>query len=135
MKSFRLFDSAESLYVWQKDVGAPANSAESLYVDITPDSYIEIEWMGCEYSLENGVYHRFDCVRLAKASQSNNASGIVVEIYSGWVSAGVFNFHDHEDEDSYTIKLITPEDCKLDLDLLFNSSDDNSEEENEEKHK
>lgn len=132
MKSFRIFDSAESLYVWLKDVGAPKNTPESFYVDITPGDYIEVEWMGCEFVHENGLSQRLDSVRLAKASQTKNASGVLVEIYYGWVANDTFVFCDHEDEDSYTIKLITPENYKLDFNLLFNKDqeEENLEEEN-----
>lgn len=137
MKSYRIFDSAESLYVWLKDVGAPKDIPESFYVDLLPGDYIEVEWMGCEYVHEYGITQRLDSVRLAKASQTKNASGMLVEIYFGWIANDTFIFRDHEDEDSYTIKLITPESYKLDLDLLFgsNQDDENSEEENKEKHK
>jgi len=122
-KSLIIFDSAESLYFWL-DNDKSKEPEGSLFVDITRDEFIEIEWMGCEfvYEKDNSV-KRLDSVRMAKCMPTKNSGTPKIFTYNGWISSDSISFKDHEDNSSYTTILHDSSQWKLDFSVLFSDEE------------
>ena len=119
-KKIRLFDTAEALYVHVKEGLDPSEMEECLTLSITGEEYVEAEWLGCEFVYDvGGSFVRFDSVRLGKAVPTENASGAMVETYSGWVTSDDLFFADGLDKDAIFTLLTAHEDCYIDLEFLF----------------
>jgi len=127
-KTIMVYDSPEALYLNIEDP-EEMGAIGSIPIRIGKGEFIEAEWRGCEFVKEGKDWLRFDSVRLAKSSPTKNSSGSLVSIYFGWVNADTLSFDDKEDADSYTIRLLSPADWKMDLGLLF--MDDKEDSENE----
>ena len=125
IKPILVFDSSEALYLWLNDVGAPIKPNGSFIVSLTPGDFIEAEWQGCEYVYEgNDVARRLDYIRLAKSAPTKNASGMLVSIHYGWITADQMQFKNVEDEFSTTRLLLSPDEWRLDLGTLFQDGED-----------
>lgn len=129
-QSFLLFNSAEALYVWLKDRSDDPGDymSEAEEVIIVPGEYLEVEWRGCEFVYEGNDHQRMDFVRLAKASPSANASGMIISIHYGWTIDEELPISDYEDE-NIIIRRLDPDEKQLDLAILF--KDDEADEEDE----
>lgn len=94
--SFFIYDSSESAF-YLKDLGADEDFDEEYrrLVVLERSDLVEAEWMGSEwvYHEELGRSERYDTLRLAKivTKETTEATGYV-EIYSGWVSADLFDW-------------------------------------------
>lgn len=129
-KDYHLFDSPEALYLWLNEVEDDAiNNPEGCdIVTLNPDEFIEAEWLGCEFVNEGNSYHsRLDFIRLAKRSKKIDPNGNIVSIHCGWIDSSEMSFNDEECFDSYTLKLTDPTQWELDLDLLFDEGEEDSE--------
>jgi hypothetical protein len=121
-KKIYLFPSAEALYLWtcamERNEQLEVPGLEELLVE--PGGFIEAELRGFDYAYEGGQkFRRLDFIRLAKASQPRNASGLLVTTHMGWVSGGLLPMKDYVDSD-IEIQLLTNDDPgKLDLAHLF----------------
>lgn len=126
-RQFLLFPSPEAAYVWltsvddHPDIHEGMNNVEEL--NLLPGEFIEAEWMGCEYAHEGSLSTRIDKVRLAKAHQPQNASGLLVSVHFGWITDCDMPFHDYVDDD-ITVRKLVQDDQKIDLTVLFKDSDD-----------
>ncbi len=137
-KKFYLFPSAEALYVWTCAVerGETLQVPDLQELVLEPGGFIEAELRGFEYSYEGGSkFRRLDLVRLGKAQQPKNASGLLVTIHTGWVSGGLMPMKRYSDTD-IDVRTLEESDCKLDLVTLFDDasadeSDDEDEDEDE----
>lgn len=129
-RQFLLFPSSEAAYVWlttvddHPDVHEGMNDVEEL--NLMPGEFIEAEWMGCEYAHEDGLSTRIDKVRLAKAHQPQNASGLLVSVHFGWIADCDMPFRDYVDDD-ITIRRLVEGDHKIDLNALFKDDEPDDE--------
>lgn len=124
-KKIYLFPSAEALYMWacalDKGEQIVIPDIEELVLD--PDGFIEAELRGFDYAYDDGQkFRRFDFIRLGKAQQPKNSSGLLVTIHVGWVSGGLLPMKQYIDSD-IEVKVIDDKDAKLDLPTLFSDSD------------
>jgi hypothetical protein len=126
-KTIILYDSPEALYLNLESFNE-VDSIGTIPVKINAGEFIEAEWRGCEFVKDGDDWIRFDSIRMAKNTPTKNSSGSLVSIYFGWVNANILSFNDKEDADSYTIRLLSPADWKMDLALLFM---DDKQDENE----
>jgi hypothetical protein len=121
-KKFYLFPSSEALYLWtcaiERNEVIQIPGIEEFVLE--PNGFIEAELRGFEYVHEgNEKYRRLDLIRMGKAQQTKNASGVLVTIHVGWVSGGLLpmkNYSDNEIE----ARVISETESKLDLATLFN---------------
>lgn len=116
--TFMLFVDPETLYVWLKS--ADHDLIPSTKIDLKQGDLIEAEWRGCEYVYEeNGNILKLNLVRLAKASPTQNASGMLASIAYGWVSDDIFPLNDYVDSDIVVKRLMSRNEMKLDLSAMF----------------
>lgn len=120
-KKFYLFPSAEALYVWtcalERNEQIQVPGIEELLLE--PGGFIESELRGFEYVFEEkNKFRRFDFIRLARASQSLNSSGLLVTVHSGWVTGGLLPMKNYNDSD-IDIKVLGPNEGRLDFPALF----------------
>ena len=128
-KTLTFFDSAESLYLWTQ-MGRPTEPEGSFDINLNPGDYIEIEWYGCEYVYDGpNSWQRLNCLRMAKAMRTKNASGVLVTVHYGWASDDTLPFASSQDDVSRTILVNSQEESMLDLPLLF--KDEGSEDSEE----
>jgi len=125
-KTITLYDSPEALYLNLEDPGE-MGAIGSIPIKINIGEFIEAEWRGCEFVKDGDEWIRFDSIRMAKNTPTKNSSGSLVSIYYGWVNSNILSFNDKEDADSYTIRLLSPADWKMDLGLLFMDDKEDSE--------
>ena len=125
-KIIMLYDSPEALYLNLEDP-EEMGAIGSIPVKINAGEFIEAEWRGCEFVKDGDDWIRFDSIRMAKNTPTKNSSGSLVSIYYGWVNADILSFNDKEDADSYTLRLLSPADWKMDLGLLFMDDKQDSE--------
>ena len=121
-KKFYLFPSAESLYVWacalERNEQVQVPDIEEMVLE--PGGFIEAELRGFEYAYEGAQkFRRLELIRLGKAQQPKNSSGLLVTIHSGWVSGGLLPMKPYSDAD-IDVKLLSAEDARIDLPTLFN---------------
>lgn len=121
-----LFPSSTALAVWMQAMEAGEHvqvpSIEELVLE--PDSFIEAEMMGFEYSYEEpGRPRRLDLVRLGLAQQPKNASGLLVSTHAGWVSGGLLPLREHNGTDMRVEILGHDSPGRLDLSLLFKDAE------------
>jgi len=125
-KKFYLFPTPESLYLWIRTLEGgekvSIDGIEELTLEPEPAGFIEAELVGFEYVYDGGLHHRLDLIRLGKAEQPQNSSGLLVSIHSGWVSGGLFPLRRYSDAD-IDIKPITVDESRLDLAMLFEVGD------------
>lgn len=135
-KKFYLFPSAEALYVWACAIEADEHVQvpEIKELLLEPGGFIESELMGFEYDYDKNRYKRFDLVRLAKAQQTSNASGMLVTVHSGWVIGGLLPMKNYSDTD-ITVKVLESDEGILDFAVLFNDDHDIDVEEDEDDDK
>jgi hypothetical protein len=120
-KKFYLFPTAKSLYAWmralERNERIQVPNVEEIVLE--PGGFIEAELRGFEYSYEGGQkFRRFDLIRLGKAQQSKNSSGLIVTIHSGWVSGGLLPLKPYVDAD-IEVKLLDQHNARLDLSAFF----------------
>lgn len=121
-KKLYLFPSAEALYVFlcalERNEQTPIiTGIEELVLE--PGGFIEAELRGFEYSYEGGSkYKRLELVRLGKAQQPKNSSGLLVTVHSGWVSGGLLPMKRYSDSD-IDVRPLPQEEARLDLPTLF----------------
>lgn len=117
-----LFPSAEAAYVWLTSVDEKPDIHNDISgverIDLVPGEFIEAEWMGCEYAHDRGFNARVDQVRLAKAHQPQNASGLLVSVHFGWTTECDLPFHDYDDDD-IVVRRLSPGEHRIDLSILF----------------
>mgnify|MGYP000851329226 CR=1 FL=1 len=124
-KKFYLFPTAEALYVWlcALERGETVQVPDIQELVLEPDGFIEVELRGFEYSYEGNKRHRrLNLVRLGKAQQPKNASGLLVTTHTGWVACGLMPLHDYVDHDVES-RVINDEQARLDLPTLFGDDD------------
>lgn len=129
-KKFWLFPDAESLYVWLTSIedNEPAQVEGIEQIVLEPDCFIEAELRGFEYAYEgNQKFKRLELIRLGRAQQPKNASGLLVTIHSGWVFGGLLPMKNFSDAD-IVVKTIDANESKIDLAALFNDGAEEPEE-------
>jgi hypothetical protein len=125
-KSFNIFNSPESLYVWlndpelQEDKKLDPSLGNTIY--LKKGEVMEVEWCGCEYVYEKEkVLFRADYIRIGK--MINMPSFLdgknIVGIQDGWVVDDIISFRTSADEAVKTTKLTTRSRHKFNLDELF----------------
>jgi hypothetical protein len=123
--TFMLFTDPETLYVWLKS-SADHDGVPSTKIELRPGEFIEAEWRGCEYVYEgNGNVLKLNLIRLAKASPTQNASGMLANIAYGWVSDDVVPMGDYSDSEIIVHRMLLPAEARLDLPAMF--KDDETE--------
>ena len=121
-KKLYLFPSAEALYLFL--CALERNEQTPIIPDIEelvlePGGFIEAELRGFEYSYEGaGKFKRLELVRLGRAQQPKNSSGLLVTIHSGWVSGGLLPMKCYSDSD-IDVRPLPQEEARLDLPVLF----------------
>ncbi len=117
----QLFPNSESAYVWLTTIDSDPAVASSIpdveCIDLQPGGFIEAEWMGCEYTHENGNSVCYDHVRLALAHRPKNASGMLVSLHEGWTVRRELPFYECRD-DVMTVMRVTEEDPQIDMSAL-----------------
>jgi len=120
-----LFADPETLYVWLKS-SSDHDDVPSTKLELGPGEFIEAEWRGCEYVYEdNGNILKLNLIRLAKASPTQNASGVLANIAYGWVTDDIIPMIDYSDSDIVIRRLTSQGEMKLDLPAMF--QDDETE--------
>ncbi len=123
-RKFFLFPSAEALYVW----ACALERNENLVVDgiqelvLEPGGFIEAELMGFEYVYDDATsmkHKRLDLIRLGKAHQTKNASGLEASTHMGWALGNMLPMKRYSDAHIEVVS-ISPEESQLDLPALFN---------------
>jgi len=117
-RAFNVFSTPEALYCWLVDAPGVDVSEQCQQVVITPDEFIEAEWMGCEFVYDGPYHHRLDNVRLVKARESANGPGYVIDPFYGWVLHVDVPFRDASFDDIVT-KLIDESTSCIDLREVF----------------
>lgn len=129
-RKFFLFPNAEALYVW----ACALERSETVHVDgiqellLEPGGFIEAELRGFDYAYDEAVEQgqipksvkgkRLDLVRLGKAHQTSNASGLEVSTHAGWVMGNMLPLKRYSDAHIDVVTL-NENDAKLDLNALF----------------
>lgn len=127
--TFALFPDAESAFIWatkaNKSKPTPTKYPNLDNVVMGQHEFIEVEWMGCEYDYDydNSRPIKLDYVRLVKAHQPQNASGLVCSIHIGWVLHGTFRFNEFVEGDVLTSPL-QPENARISMEEMFEYVDD-----------
>lgn len=125
--SFRIFDSAEAAYYLKNDAREKSDNHQMLY--LMPGSFMEVEWMGCEYLYESDEYvgaaavrrhDTFSKVRVAKLTKSRDKSERdVIELAVGWVGDGAIPWSEDQRNDLRIIRINEEGKSKLDFSILF----------------
>jgi hypothetical protein len=120
---FFLFPSEEALYVWacalERNENIVVDGIEELVLE--PGGFIEAELMGYVYiyDSETSMKHkRLDLVRLGKAHQTKNASGLEASTHMGWVLGNMLPMKRYSDA-HIDVVAISHEQEELDLPALF----------------
>ena len=124
-KKFYLFPSSEALYVWtcaiERNEQIQVPEIEELLLE--PGGFIEAELRGFEYAYEpDGKFKRLELIRLGRAHQPANSSGLLVTTHTGWVTGGLLPLKPYNDA-TIDIRIIRPEEARLDLPVLFKDSE------------
>lgn len=117
-RTLPVFVDPESAYMWLHEATQLDEISDVDKVALLPGEFIEAEWRGCEFAYEGHVHSRLDLCRFAKASPSENASGLVISTHYGWVHDCILPFRNYKDEDIEVVKL-DPNDERIDLTVLF----------------
>jgi hypothetical protein len=120
-KKFYLFPTAEALYVWAcaMERGEMIQVPDIEELVLEPGGFIEAELRGFEYAYEEkSKFRRLELVRLGKAQQPKNSSGLLATIHAGWVLGGLMPMRHYTDTD-IEVRLLAPADARLDLPALF----------------
>lgn len=135
-RSFYLFPSAEHLYEWGHSTEATSSSIMDSVdiVELVEGSFIEAEWLGCEFVYDGPIHRKLDFVRIAVPHEPKNASGTVVNTHYGWVEDSWVPFRNIE-TDVIVVRTLKAEDCELvmpelgevDVDVSELSNDDGDE--------
>lgn len=123
-KKFQIFNSPESLYVWlnDKDLQEIDELDPTLGTTIFLQSgeTMEVEWMGCEFIVENKEYIRVDEIRLAKTIKEKSLlKSQVIGIHNGWTIESIVSFKSGEDEKIKRKKLTKKSKHKFNIEELF----------------
>lgn len=125
-RTLYLFGSAEGAYVWLTQAYDDPEIIEKIpdveRVVLLPGEFIEAEWRGCEFAYDGPDHTRIDAVRLAKAHQPENASGLLVSIHFGWTVDCIIPFRQYRDDD-IDVRPLPPEERKVDLAVLFKDNE------------
>lgn len=135
-KSFPIFNSPESLYIWLNDPELQSMSKLDPTLGTTiilrPGEVMEVEWMGCEFIPEDvNTTLRADEIRLAKTLKipaTHVKIKDIVGIHSGWTNNEIFSFKNECGDDVKVIRFQTKTKHKFDIEKLFLSrglSEDN----------
>jgi len=124
-KKFYLFPSSEALYVWtcaiERNEQIQVPEIEELLLE--PGGFIEAELRGFEYAYESdGKFKRLELIRLGRAHQPANSSGLLVTTHTGWVTGGLLPLKPYNDA-TIDVRIIRPEEARLDLPVLFKDSE------------
>jgi len=131
--TFVLFDSAESAFYLKDENLKESDIDYYRVITVMPEDVIEVEWLGSEFVFgdEYGSepnkqfklqHEKFDKVRLCKLTPIKTKSRKTgyVELHSGWVQGGVFNWRSCGTRDDIKITQIKGKVVsKLDFDKLF----------------
>lgn len=138
-KSFKIFNSPESIYVWLHD--PELQKSEELDVSIgnvihlKKGEVMEAEWCGCEYIYENeSLIFRADYIRLGKLMKNStlfSANKNVIGIQDGWILNDTIQFKNYSDEKTRTTRLSLKSKHRFNLDELFASREAYEEDEEE----
>lgn len=126
--SFKLFDSAEAAYYLKNDERDKSDYHQKL--SLIPGSFMEVEWMGCEYlydsenpeeGLPHNEYHEsFSKVRIAKLTKAKKIKGRdYVELAVGWVRENEIPWSQDTHDNVKIIKINDNKKSKLDFSILF----------------
>jgi hypothetical protein len=121
-KRVTFFDCVESLYLWLNSEKKEEDVPGMTVIELSGTDFLEVEWRGCEIAYEpDGSWQRYNLVRMAKAmpNKAQNSTGMLAQIYYGWLAETEVSFNDSADETSVTVKLNSPLEWKLDLAALF----------------
>lgn len=125
-KKIYLFPNAGALALWMQamEVGEHVVVPNIVELVLEPDSFIEAELMGFEYSYEGDDKppRRLDLVRLGLAQQPKNAAGLLVSVHTGWVSGGLFPMREHVGPDMQ-VSVLNADEARIDLGLLFKDAE------------
>jgi hypothetical protein len=132
-KSFNIFNSTESVYVWLFDpvLKSQKNLDPSLgnTVHLKKGEFMEVEWRGYELIYENSdLLFKTNFIRLCKNMTSIETNKFVVGIQDGWILSGDIEFKTKACKDYKTTLLNKRSRHKFDLDELFAERDDYSDE-------
>lgn len=132
-KSFNIFNSTESIYVWlfdsvlreQKILDASLGNT----IHLKKGEFMEVEWRGYELIYENNdLLFKTNFVRLCKNMSSIDKNKFVVGIQDGWILSGDIEFKTKTFKDYRTTLLNEKSKHKFDLDELFAERDEYSDE-------
>ena len=126
--SFKLFDSAEAAYYLKSDDREISDYHQR--INITPGSFVEVEWMGCEYLYDSvdaeeeltwDEHHElFDKVRIAKLIKSKKVKERdYIELAFGWVRGSDIPWSQNTHDNVKIIKINDDKKSKLDFSILF----------------
>jgi hypothetical protein len=122
-KTFVLFPDPTSLYVWacslEKGEQVQVDGKQELVLD--QGSFIEAELVGFEYIYDSTTsmdHKRMDLVRLGKANLPQNAAGLQVSTYEGWVLGSMLPMKRYTDTNIDVVPLEADE-ARIDLPALF----------------
>jgi len=138
--SFKLFDSAEAAYYLKSDDREISDYHQR--INIVSGSFMEVEWMGCEYLYDsvdveepawNEHHELFAKVRIAKLTKSKKVKERdYIELAVGWVRGSDIPWSQNAHDDVKIIKINDDKKSKLDFSILFKElwkDEDNSEDE------
>lgn len=128
-KKFPVFNSPESLYVWINDPELQTmqklDPTLGTTITLRPGEVMEVEWMGCEFILEDkNSMLRVDEVRLAKTIKlpaTHAKLTNLVGVHSGWTTNEIFAFTSESQDDIKVLKLSNKAKHKFDIEKLFAS--------------
>ena len=128
-KFITLFTSVEAAHSWaveSKTDPTVINFIQDVEkLELKQDEFMEVEWMGCEFTRDEHEDLRFDYVRMAKARPAKNSSGILVTVHAGWTCDRILPFKDYAD-DTMTVTKLTAESAKLNLSVIFKDNEKKS---------
>lgn len=87
-------------------------------VELEQGQFMEAEWLGCEYSYDAEPPQRMNFIRLAKAHESKNASGMLMTMHYGWVEETWIPFKDVSEGD-VIVKVLIEGECRLEMPELL----------------
>jgi len=108
-----VFATSGDAYVWLMEANKNPNIINELMVDqvvLTPEKFIEAEWLGCEFAYEGQTHVRIDNVRLAMAAHGSSEP----TTHSGWTVYCIIPFRAYKDDD-ITVADITEGESVLDM--------------------
>lgn len=137
--SFKVFNSPESAYVWLNDdtlrEELGMDSSIGTVIDLKKGEVMEVEWMGCEYIVEDGIeFFKADFVRIGKTIKSPaffTGGRTVIGIHEGWVVKEI-PFKSCVENGTKIVRLGKTSKHKFDLSDLFKSRESYKSSENDE---